>query len=89
MNAVLKTIVFLSFSILLSLAQAGRSFIIDTDVGTDDELALLYLLAQKDIDIKAITVVGYRRVSLSRWIKKCGWFAGLNASRKNSFSLWT
>ena len=58
MNFAVKAIVFLSFSFLVSIVDAARPFIIDTDVGTDDELAILYLLAQKDIDIKAITVVG-------------------------------
>ncbi|CAM3040494.1 inosine-uridine preferring nucleoside hydrolase [Legionella steigerwaltii] len=58
MNFVVKAFVFLSLFLLLSLANAARPFIIDTDVGVDDELAILYLLAQKDIDVKAITVVG-------------------------------
>lgn len=58
MRFAVKLYLFICFSFLFSIAHATRSFIIDTDVGTDDELALLYLLAQKDIDIKAITVVG-------------------------------
>lgn len=53
-----KLFLLICFSLLFSVTHATRSFIIDTDVGTDDELALLYLLRQKDIDIKAITVVG-------------------------------
>ncbi|ARB93617.1 nucleoside hydrolase [Legionella longbeachae] len=53
-----KLFLLICFSLLFSMTHATRSFIIDTDVGTDDELALLYLLRQKDIDIKAITVVG-------------------------------
>lgn len=58
MNPVVKFVAFFILSLLFSLANATRPFIIDTDVGIDDELAILYLLAQKDIDIKAITVVG-------------------------------
>ncbi|KTC80437.1 nucleoside hydrolase [Legionella cherrii] len=58
MNLAVKAFVFFSLFCLLPLANAMRPFIIDTDVGVDDELAILYLLAQKDIDIKAITVVG-------------------------------
>ncbi|PWY55188.1 nucleoside hydrolase [Legionella qingyii] len=58
MNFAKQTVVFLILSILFSLANANRPFIIDTDVGIDDELAMFYLLAQKDIDIKAITIVG-------------------------------
>ncbi|WP_238584429.1 nucleoside hydrolase [Legionella gratiana] len=54
----MNVFLLICFSLWLSIAHATRSFIIDTDVGTDDELAILYLLAQKDIDIKAITVVG-------------------------------
>ncbi|QMT61060.1 nucleoside hydrolase [Legionella sp. PC997] len=57
MNFAKQTVVFI-FSLLFSLAHADRPFIIDTDVGIDDELAMFYLLAQKDIEIKAITVVG-------------------------------
>ncbi len=58
MSSAVKAMVFFILSLLLSQANAARPFIIDTDVGIDDELAILYLLAQKDIDIKAITVVG-------------------------------
>lgn len=58
MNSGVKAIVFLILSLPFLLVHAARPFIIDTDVGVDDELAILYLLAQKDIDIKAITVVG-------------------------------
>lgn len=53
-----KAMIFFILSLLFFQANATRPFIIDTDVGIDDELAILYLLAQKDIDIKAITVVG-------------------------------
>lgn len=55
MNSAIKIIAFLGCFLLSSIGVA-RSFIIDTDVGTDDELAILYLLVQKDIDIKAITI---------------------------------
>ncbi|KTD04977.1 nucleoside hydrolase [Fluoribacter gormanii] len=58
MNFAKQAVVFFILSLLCSLANANRPFIIDTDVGIDDELAMFYLLAQKDIDIKAITVVG-------------------------------
>lgn len=58
MNSGGKAVVLLILSLLFSLVHAARPFIIDTDVGVDDELAILYLLTQKDIDIKAITVVG-------------------------------
>ncbi|KTC90692.1 nucleoside hydrolase [Fluoribacter dumoffii] len=58
MSSAVRLFVFCVIFLLSSLTDAARSFIIDTDVGVDDELAILYLLAQKDIDIKAITVVG-------------------------------
>jgi len=57
-NCAVKAFVLFSLFLCLSLANAVRPFIIDTDVGVDDELAILYLLAQKDIDVKAIAVVG-------------------------------
>lgn len=37
---------------------AVRSFIVDTDVGIDDAIALLYLLQRLDVDVKAITIEG-------------------------------
>jgi pyrimidine-specific ribonucleoside hydrolase len=46
-------VLFLSF---LSQAQAGHQFIIDTDVGADDKVAMLYLLNKSNIEIKAITI---------------------------------
>lgn len=45
--------------LMLSMSQvtlAGRPFIIDTDMGVDDVIALLYLLKRHDIEIKAITI---------------------------------
>lgn len=45
------------FLLLLSTAVfAKRSFIIDTDVAPDDQVAILYMLKRSDIDVKAITI---------------------------------
>lgn len=47
------------FILLISLIEttcAARPFIIDTDMGVDDVIAILYLLKRPDIDIKAITI---------------------------------
>jgi inosine-uridine nucleoside N-ribohydrolase len=37
--------------------QAGRNVILDVDTSGDDLMAILYLLAQPEVDIKAITIV--------------------------------
>ncbi|STY30099.1 inosine-uridine preferring nucleoside hydrolase [Legionella wadsworthii] len=58
MIPVVRIVYFFILFLLFSLAHAVRPFIIDTDVGIDDELAILYLLAQKDIEIQAITIAG-------------------------------
>jgi len=55
---ILRTIVLLVIFLSNSYVEASRSFVIDTDVGADDVLAIFYLLKQKDIDIKAISIVG-------------------------------
>ena len=39
------------------LTYGKRLFIIDTDVGIDDVIAIMYFLKRPDIDIKAITIV--------------------------------
>jgi pyrimidine-specific ribonucleoside hydrolase len=38
--------------------NAQRDFIIDTDLGIDDVLAMIYLMQQPDIRVKAITIEG-------------------------------
>lgn len=45
------------FLLALMLAQSNPPLIIDTDAGTDDLLAISYLLARPGIHIEAITVV--------------------------------
>lgn len=45
-----------SFSFAATLPIPKREFIIDTDVGVDDALAIVYLLHQSDIRVKAITI---------------------------------
>lgn len=52
---------FFAFILLIFLsveanAAARRPFIIDTDVGVDDVIAIFYLLQRPDIDVKAITI---------------------------------
>jgi len=42
---------------MTSAAGAATPIIIDTDMGSDDVMAISYLLAQRDIPIEAITVV--------------------------------
>ncbi len=48
-------------ALLLASALAGaapmRNIIIDTDVGSDDLMAIAFLLARKDVNIEAITIV--------------------------------
>ena len=39
-----------------SVAYTAKPFIIDTDAGIDDVIAILYLLQRPDIQIKAITI---------------------------------
>lgn len=47
----------LVLTVCCSVVQAkGRPFIIDTDVGVDDAIAMLYLLQRPDINVKAITI---------------------------------
>lgn len=47
---------FILIFVLCGEANAARPFIIDTDVGVDDVIAILYLLQRPDINIKAITI---------------------------------
>jgi len=47
---------FLLCLILVGQVFAGRPVIIDTDVGVDDVIAILYLLQRPDINVKAITI---------------------------------
>ena len=58
----MKNKIFFLLSLFLfscsSHVFAVRSFIIDTDVGIDDAIALLYLLQRSDVDVKAITIEG-------------------------------
>jgi len=44
------------FFLFSSNLWAKQSLIVDTDMNTDDAIALLYLLKNKDVDIRAITV---------------------------------
>ncbi|MEO8401168.1 MAG: nucleoside hydrolase [Gammaproteobacteria bacterium] len=44
------------FFLLVSAASAARQFIIDNDAGIDDAIAILYLLNQPNIEVKAITI---------------------------------
>src|SRR5262245_39994485 len=47
---------FFLFMALCGAANAARPFIIDTDVGVDDIIAIIYLLQQPNIHVKAITI---------------------------------
>lgn len=49
-------VAFLCFILLTETALAARPLIIDTDVGVDDALAMLYLLKRPEFEIKAITI---------------------------------
>ena len=46
------------FTLLATSIIEATPFIIDTDLGVDDAIAILYLLKQPEIEIKAITIVG-------------------------------
>lgn len=53
----MKKILFFLFLFQATIIfAAGKPVIIDTDASTDDAIAILYLLNQKDIDIKAFIV---------------------------------
>jgi inosine-uridine nucleoside N-ribohydrolase len=41
-----------------STAPEAQPFIVDTDMASDDWLAILYLLGRADVDVRAITVTG-------------------------------
>jgi inosine-uridine nucleoside N-ribohydrolase len=56
-------LVFLFCLVMSQLSYATRHFIIDTDLGSDDAIAILYLLQRPDIKIDAITVVGNGEVA--------------------------
>ncbi|VVC77057.1 Pyrimidine-specific ribonucleoside hydrolase RihA [Aquicella siphonis] len=47
---------FLLLTCMNATAHAARPFIIDTDAGVDDVIAIMYLLQRPDIHIKAITI---------------------------------
>jgi pyrimidine-specific ribonucleoside hydrolase len=47
----------MTFLLALLLAAQGSPLIIDTDAGTDDLLAISYLLSRPDVHMEAITVV--------------------------------
>lgn len=57
-NYILKRLSALFLLLIMFCGEAGaaRPFIIDTDVGVDDVIAILYLLQRPDINIKAITI---------------------------------
>lgn len=59
-SAILKRCIHLAILYILTIAPAYalRPFIIDTDVGVDDAIAILYLLKYPTIQIKAITISG-------------------------------
>lgn len=42
----------------IPLSESPRSVIVDTDMGADDMLALVYLLARPDVNVKAIALSG-------------------------------
>ncbi|KTD64849.1 nucleoside hydrolase [Legionella spiritensis] len=46
----------LSFGVIPGVTAAPRPFIIDTDVGVDDIVAILYVLQRPDIVVKAVTI---------------------------------
>ena len=48
----------LLYALTTDTTYALRPFIIDTDVGVDDAIAMLYLLQHPEIQIKAITITG-------------------------------
>lgn len=52
-----RTLFLTPFLALLAFAQAPQSVIIDTDAGSDDYMAIAFLLARNDVKIEAITVV--------------------------------
>lgn len=58
MNNIYKYVSALFLLLILSCSQANaaKPFIIDTDVGVDDAIAILYLLQKPDVQIKAITI---------------------------------
>lgn len=60
---------FLIAAFVFSSSYAARPFLIDTDMGVDDVIALLYLLKRQDIDIKAITITANASVDCEPGLK--------------------
>lgn len=52
-----RTLGLIPLFALLAFAQAPKPIIIDTDAGSDDYMAIAFLLARADVKIEAITVV--------------------------------
>lgn len=60
---------FFIASFFFSCSYAAKPFLIDTDMGVDDVIALLYLLKRQDIEIKAITITANASVDCEPGLK--------------------
>lgn len=60
---------YIFLCVLVSHANAARDFIIDTDLGMDDVVAILYMLNISDINVKAITIAGNSEVHCAPGLK--------------------
>jgi hypothetical protein len=61
-----RVIFLFIFTLCSGAVQAARPFIIDTDVGVDDVVAMLYLLQRPDISVKAITIASTQQFSANK-----------------------
>lgn len=91
MKALNKLAKFLFVSVLVfwlaPLNAATSSFIIDTDAGLDDIIAISYILNRPDISVKAITITGNGLTSCESGFRI---ISGLLSLKENHYScrLW-
>lgn len=62
--------------------NAATPFIIDTDMGVDDVIAILYMLQRKDIDVLAITVASTGNIECAYGIKNAEGLLALTHYKK-------
>ena len=69
--------------------EAGTPVVIDTDMGIDDVMAILYMLQRPDVEVKAITVAGDGLVHCDAGTPVMRLDSWRLPARRTSPSLWT